>query len=75
MLLSTWEEVLDGVCVAPLRERGREGREEREGGREGREEGREGEGGEGGREINVAAVRFSVIFSSCDSPMRGRRVG
>ena len=67
MLLSTWEEVLDGVCVAPLREReGGEG----EGGR-----GREREGGKGGREINAAAVRFSLIFSSCDSPMRGRRVG
>ena len=69
MLLSTWEEALDGVCVAPLRKREREGGEG-EGGRE-----REREGGKGGREINAAAVRFSVIFSSCDSPMRGRRVG
>ena len=48
------------------REGGREGREGWEGGKEGRK---------GGREINAAAIRFSVGFSYCYSPMRGRRVG
>ena len=86
MLLSTWEEVLDGVSVAPLREEGG-GEEGREGGREGGREWREGEkrkkvrGREEGREEKEARDkgfrRYNCTILCCllfYSPMRGRRV-